>query len=134
MEFETKEFVIQFLDERILIMKPKENLKSATKEGAVECLEKMKELTNSNTNSKAIITHVASLYIKKDAMRVFSDEPTHEDMRCSAIVSTSFIARNMAGIFLRMRKRFIPNDIPMQIFNTEEAALKWVYSILDSTP
>ncbi|CAA6820673.1 MAG: Unknown protein [uncultured Aureispira sp.] len=134
MEFETKEFMVRFLDERILIMKLKDSFKRVTKEGMIDCLEKMKELTDSNANSKAVIAHIVSLYVKKDVMRVFSDEPPHEAVRCSALVSASFIARNMAGIFLKMRKRFIPNDIPMQIFNTEEAALKWVYSILDSTP
>ncbi|CAA6820693.1 MAG: Unknown protein [uncultured Aureispira sp.] len=134
MEWKTTEFVIQFLDERILIMKSKEDLNRATKEGAVECLKKMMELTNSNTNSKAIITHVGSLYVRKNVMRVFSDEPTHETVRCTALVSPSFIARNMAGVFLKMRARFAANDVPIQIWGTEEEAIEWVRSILDSTP
>ncbi|CAA6820663.1 MAG: Unknown protein [uncultured Aureispira sp.] len=134
MEFETKEFTIRFLDERIIIMKQKERVSRMTKEGAIECTEKMSELCNSNANSKAIISYIESLYIKKDVLKVFSEHPTHKDVYATAMISTSFIAKNMASIVLKMRARFAPDDIPMQIFNTEAAAIKWVYSILDSTP
>jgi hypothetical protein len=40
----------------------------------------------------------------------------------------------MAGVFLKMRARFAANDVPIQIWGTEEEAIEWVRSILDSTP
>ena len=132
MEWKTTEFVIQFLDERILIMKSKENLNSATKEGAVECLEKMRELCNSNSNTKAIITHVGSLYVKKEVMRVFSDEPSHKTVTCTALVSPSFLAKNMATIALKMRARFTKDDVSKEVFSTEGEAIEWVRSVLST--
>lgn len=134
MEFETKEFMIRFLEERIIIMKQKESVSRMTKKGAIECTEKMSELCNINANSKAIISYIESLYIKKDVLRVFSEHPTHKDVYATAMISTSFIAKNMASIVLKMRARFVPDDIPMQIFSTEAEAIEWVHSILDSKP
>lgn len=134
MEFETTEFIIRFLEERIIVMKQKESVPRMTKEGAIECTEKMTELCNMNANSKAIVSYVASLYIKKDILRVFSEHPTHKDVYATAMISNSFIAKNMASIILKMRARFMPNDIPMQVFSTEAEALEWVRLILSDKP
>ncbi|CAA6820655.1 MAG: Unknown protein [uncultured Aureispira sp.] len=134
MEFETKEFTIRFLDERIIVLEQKKSIGRMTKEGAIECAEKMIDLCNSNANSKVIVFHVGSLYIKKDVMRVFSDQPAHESVICTALVSPSFLAKNIASIILKMRARFVEEDIPTEIFGTEAEAIKWVRTILDSTP
>lgn len=131
MEWKTKEFVIQFIEERIIILKQKDATR-ITKEGAVECAEKMVELCDINANSKAVVFHVGSLYMKKDVMRVFSDRPAHESVICTAMVSPSFLAKNIASIILKMRARFLADDIQIQIFGTETEAIEWVRSVLST--
>ncbi|CAA6820644.1 MAG: Unknown protein [uncultured Aureispira sp.] len=134
MELEIKEFTIRFLEERIIVLAQQENVVRMTKEGAEECLEKMFELCEINDKTKAIIFHVKSLYIKKDVLRAFSETENHKTMAGVAMISTSFIAKNVANILLKMRARFVEEDIPTEIFGTEAEAIKWVRTILDSTP
>lgn len=132
MELKTKEFVIRFLEERIIVLEQKENVVRMTKEGAHECLAKMVELCDMNDHPKAIVFYVRSLYIKKDAMRVFTETPNHETMTCIGLISTSFIAKNVANMILKMRARFVTDDILSGIFSTETAAIEWVRSILST--
>ena len=98
MEFETKEFTIRFLDERIIVLEQKKSIGRMTKEGAIECAEKMIDLCNSNANSKVIVFHVGSLYIKKDVMRVFSDQPAHESVICIKALSTAADDDNLLAL------------------------------------
>ena len=94
MEWETKEFVVSFLEERIIVTKQRDSVSRLTREGAIECTEKMSELCNINDNFKAIISHIESLYIKKDVLRVFSEHPTHKDVLATAMISSSFAIVN----------------------------------------
>lgn len=132
MECETKEFVIRFLEERIVIMKQKESVPKMTKEGAIECLKKIGEIFKMNDNAKAMIFHVESYYIKKNTLRLFSNHPPDRKLVCTAIVSTSFLAQNMAEIVLKMRERMEIDQTPQQVFETEAEAIEWVQSMLDS--
>lgn len=132
MEWKTKEFVGSFLEERIIIMKQKKDVPRMTKEGAMECIEKMGKLCDMNDQPKVIVSHVASLYIKKDVLKVFLDNPLPDNLLANGLVSSSFLAKNMASIILKMRERFVKDDIPMQIFSTEAEALEWVRSFLNS--
>jgi len=133
MEYTTTEFEIKFLEERIIVLKQKEDLDRITKEGAVECVEKMMALCDMHDDPKAVLFYVKSLYIKKDAMRVFSESPNHKTAVCAGLITSSFLAKNVANMLLKMRARFIKgDDIPAQIFNTKPEAMKWVNSILAS--
>jgi len=130
MEYNLKEFIISFLEERIIVLEQKESIDRMSIEGATESVEQMIELCDINDNSKAVVFHIRSLYIKKDVMRVFSSHPTHKKVTCTGLVSPSFLAKNIASMLLKMRARFMEDDIPVKIFSTEKEAIEWVGSIL----
>lgn len=132
MEWKTKEFIIKVLEEDIIVMRQKDDVPRLTKEGATECIEKMGEICNQDHKPKVMVSHVASLYIKKDVLKVFMDNPIPKNVCANGLVSSSFLAKNMAGIILKMRERFVKDDIPMKIFSTEAEAIEWVRPFLNS--
>lgn len=130
MEWNIKEFIINLVEEDILIVRQKDAVSRLTKEGAVECVEKIIELCKIDDRPKVMITYVASLYINKEVLKVFIDNPIPENVCANGMISFSFLAKNMASIILKMRTRFVKNDVPTKIFSTEEAALEWGRSFL----
>lgn len=131
-EWKIKEFIIKVLEKDIIVMRQRDGVPRMTKEGATECIEKMGEICDQDDKPKVMVSHVASLYIKKEVLKVFVDNPMPDNLLANGLVSSSFLARNMASIILKMRERFVKDDIPMKIFSTEAEAIEWVRPFLNS--
>jgi hypothetical protein len=131
MEYIIKEFIISLLEEDIIIVRQKDDVPRMTKEGAIGCVEKIIELCKIDDKPKVMVSYVASLYINKDVLKVFIDNPIPENVCANGLISSSFLAKNMAGIILKMRTRFVKDDIPTKIFSTEAEAIEWVRPFLN---
>ena len=131
MEWITKEFIISLLEGNIIVVKQKDDALRLTKEGALGCVEKIMELCKVDDKPKVMVAYVASLYINKEVLKVFIDNPIPENVYANGLISTSFLAKNMANIILKMRERFVKDDIPTKIFSTEAEAIEWVRSFLN---
>lgn len=130
MKFVTKEFTLELLEKNIISHKVNLNCTRLTLEGAIEVIEQIKDLIPIDSKPTKLLTYVAPFYVKKQIVKLFiSSIPI--PISCIALVCPGYISKYVAGLAIKMHKRFNKEDhdqTQIQIFIKEDEAIEWLTS------
>lgn len=131
MQFITKDFTVNLLKENIISLKVNDDCTEITMEGAVQVMDKMGELTDTESKPTKMITYIAPFYVKKEILN-YSTEHLPKPIAFVALVAPGYIAKYVGSIIIKIYQRFHKEDenqTEIKIFMKEDKAMEWLLSM-----
>ncbi|WMX16142.1 MULTISPECIES: hypothetical protein [unclassified Aureispira] len=130
MEYQTKELTIKIRPDNIIEIKAKKDLEEFTLEGAKENVAMMEEIVGNDP--RCVIAWMPDKYMKKDIIKYYND--FEQEFVTTALITKSFSSKIIGNLFITLRTRFVSKGKrktnPIQLFTSEEEAVKWLLSVM----